>query len=249
MIPLDFAGTTVLVTGTSGCLGSAIVDRFLEAGADVVAHARRPSPTTDRVHTGPSRFFTALGDLEDQDFVAEMFSSTARYGPIDVLINNAGAYPSGPLLDTSTAAFDQVMRSNGGISFSCLREAAKSMKTHGGGSIVNIGSLSATRPTLNQAAYSSAKAAVASLSRSAANELAPHHIRVNTVSPGLIDRPGLIASWPAGVESWLEHCPMGRLGAPCDVADACLFLASPLASWITGHELIVDGGACAQPAY
>lgn len=247
MIPLDLAGTTVLVTGTSGGLGRAIVDRFLEAGATVVAHARRPSATADAGHHG-SRRFTVIGDLEDQDFVTEMFSPTARYAPVDVLINNAGVYPNGSLLDTSTSAFDQVMRSNVGITFSCLREAARSMKNRGG-SIVNIGSLNATHPALHQAAYNSAKAAIVSLSRSAAHELAPHHIRVNTVSPGLIDRPGLMEDWAPGVERWLEHCPMGRLGTPGDVADACLFLASPLASWITGHELIVDGGTSTQPAY
>ena len=87
------------------------------------------------------------------------------------------------------------------------------------------------------------------LTRSPAAEYAPQRIRVNSVSPGLIERPGIESQWPEGVASWTERAPLGRLGTPTDVANACLFLASPLASWITGHDLVVDGGISATPAY
>lgn len=142
-----------------------------------------------------------------------------------------------------------MIRNNTVITFSCVRAAAHSMIGRSGGSIVNIGSLNASRPGHQQAAYDSAKAGVVALTRAAAVELAPHGIRVNSVSPGLIDRPGLAEAWPTGVRGWLDRCPAGRLGDPQDIADACVFLASPLASWITGQELVVDGGISAAPDY
>lgn len=248
MIPIDLTGSTVLVTGAAGGLGSALVERFLQAGATVVAQSRRPSATNSS-RRDSSRLLSVIGDLEDEDFVDSMFSREAEYGAVDVLVNNAGAYPTQPLLDTSVTRFDQVLRSNIGITFSSLRAAAASMRERSEGCIINIASLNATRPAPGQAAYNSAKSAVVALTRSAAYELGQHGIRVNAVSPGLIDRPGLAEQWPSGVQSWLERCPTGRVGTPRDVADACLFLASPLAGWITGQELIVDGGTSVGPAY
>jgi 3-oxoacyl-[acyl-carrier protein] reductase len=85
--------------------------------------------------------------------------------------------------------------------------------------------------------------------RAAALEYGPHGIRVNAVSPGLIDRPGLAANWPEGVKRWQKAAPLTRLGTPTDVANACVFLASPLAAWITGHNLVVDGGVSSHPTW
>ena len=155
----------------------------------------------------------------------------------------------GSAIATRFADVEAVLRANLGTAYTCPLHAARSMKRGRGGCIVNIASLNASRPSRLQAPYNSAKAAVVSLTRSAAVELAEHGIRVNAVSPGLIDRAGLAEAWPEGVRSWLERCPSGRLGTPGDIADACVFLASPLASWITGQELVVDGGISVAPAY
>ncbi|MFI6278503.1 SDR family NAD(P)-dependent oxidoreductase [Streptomyces sp. NPDC050988] len=117
------------------------------------------------------------------------------------------------------------------------------------GSITHIASIEATHPAPLHAHYSASKAAVVAHARSAALEYGPYGIRVNTVSPGLIDRAGLAQAWPDGVRRWQQAVPTGRLGRPEDVGDACVFLASPMASWITGHDLVVDGGVSARPTW
>ncbi|HEX7718622.1 MAG TPA: SDR family oxidoreductase, partial [Woeseiaceae bacterium] len=127
--------------------------------------------------------------------------------------------------------------------------AARQIKKSGGGSIINIGSISATVPGPEHSHYNSAKAAVVMMTRSAAQELGRFGIRVNVVSPGLIARPGIEEEWPEGVARWTAQAPLERLGQPEDVADACLFLASPAARWITGHNLLVDGGIMAAKIY
>jgi 3-oxoacyl-[acyl-carrier protein] reductase len=131
--------------------------------------------------------------------------------------------------------------------FACTQAAAEVMGP--GGSVTHIASIEASHPAPGHAHYSASKAAVVMHARSAALEYGPHGIRVNTVSPGLIDRDGLAEAWPEGVERWVRKAPLGRLGRPEDVADACVFLASPLASWVTGHDLVVDGGVSARPTW
>ncbi len=117
------------------------------------------------------------------------------------------------------------------------------------GAIVNIGSISASNPATDHSHYNSAKAAVLMFTRSCAQELGPFGIRVNSVSPGLIHKDGIEEAWPEGVERWQSRAPLRRLGEPEDIADACLFLASPAARWITGHNLVVDGGVLATRIY
>jgi 3-oxoacyl-[acyl-carrier protein] reductase len=115
------------------------------------------------------------------------------------------------------------------------------------GSVVHIASIEGTTPAPAHGHYAVTKAAVLMHARAAAQEYGPLGVRVNTVSPGLIDRPGLAADWPEGVERWHRAAPLGRLGSPTDVANACLFLCSPLASWVTGIDLTVDGGVSTHP--
>ena len=142
-----------------------------------------------------------------------------------------------------------MFRDNLESTFLCTRAAAAVMRGRGGGAIVNIGSISATNPASDHSHYNSAKAAVLAFTRSCAQELGPAGIRVNSVSPGLIRKAGIEKEWPEGVERWLGKVPLGRLGEPDDIADACLFLASPAARWITGQNLAVDGGVLATRIY
>jgi 3-oxoacyl-[acyl-carrier protein] reductase len=135
--------------------------------------------------------------------------------------------------------------------FACTQAAAEVMRERGGGggTVTHIASIEASAPAALHAHYSASKAAVVMHARSAALEYGPYGIRVNTVSPGLIDREGLAEAWPEGVRRWREAVPTGRLGRPEDVGNACVFLASPLASWVTGHDLVVDGGVTARPTW
>lgn len=119
----------------------------------------------------------------------------------------------------------------------------------GGGSITHIASIEAAHPAPGHAHYSASKAAVVMHARSAALEYGPYGIRVNTVSPGLVDREGLAEDWPDGVRRWQQAVPVGRLGRAEDIGDACVFLASGLASWVSGHDLVVDGGMSARPTW
>jgi NAD(P)-dependent dehydrogenase (short-subunit alcohol dehydrogenase family) len=117
------------------------------------------------------------------------------------------------------------------------------------GAIVNITSIEAVNPAPAHAHYSAAKAGLRMFTRSSAQELGQHGIRVNAVAPGLIHRPGIEQAWPEGVERYRKAAPLGRLGDVVDVADAVLFLASDAARWITGTELTVDGGVLTAQAY
>jgi 3-oxoacyl-[acyl-carrier protein] reductase len=122
----------------------------------------------------------------------------------------------------------------------CTQAAARRMPQ--GGAIVNVASIEGLQPMPDHAHYAASKAAVLMHTRAAALELGSRGIRVNAVSPGLLGREGLEAEWPEGVERWLRVVPLGRMGTSRDVADACLFLASEAARWITGANLVVDGG-------
>lgn len=226
---IDLSGKVVLVTGTSGTIGAGIARRFTAAGAFVVHHRGQ----TD-------------GDLRTSapDVVLEAFS---HHGRLDAVVNNAGVQPVDPLPDMTVEQWRSVVDVNLTAPFAVTQAAVEHLPA--GGSVTHIASIEGTHPAPGHAHYAASKAALIMHARAAALEYGPRGIRVNTVSPGLVARPGIESQWPSGVARWQAAAPLGRLGTPEDVGDACVFLASDLARWITGHDLVVDGGVTARPTW
>jgi NAD(P)-dependent dehydrogenase (short-subunit alcohol dehydrogenase family) len=167
-----------------------------------------------------------------------------------VLINNAGIDPLVSMLEMTDEQWDEVVDTNLRGVHLCTQICAKQIIGQGsGGAIVNIASIEAQNPAAMHSHYNASKAGIVMHTMAAARELGEQGIRVNVVSPGLIWEEGLDEAWSDGVSRYLGAAPMGRLGQPDDVADACLFLASPAARWITGANLVVDGGVLTNTVY
>ncbi|MFJ6896868.1 SDR family NAD(P)-dependent oxidoreductase [Streptomyces hokutonensis] len=249
-------GQVALVTGAGGGIGRGIALRFAEQGAAAVAvHCRTAveaaSEVAAHVRELGARSVVLQADLTDDDACRALVREAAEFGGgrLTALVNNAGVQPTQPLDGMTAADWRAVVDTNLMSVFACTQAAVEIMREQGAGSVTHIASIEASAPAPLHAHYSASKAAVVMHARSAALEYGPYGIRVNTVSPGLIDREGLAEAWPEGVRRWREAAPTGRLGRPEDVGDACVFLASPLASWITGHDLVVDGGVSARPTW
>ncbi|WP_210582286.1 SDR family NAD(P)-dependent oxidoreductase [Streptomyces sp. GESEQ-4] len=248
-------GQTALVTGASGGIGRGIALRFAEEGAAVALHCRTAveaaRAVADRIEELGRRAVVLEGDLSDADECRRVVREAAAWasGPLTALVNNAGVQPTQPLPGMTAQEWRAVVDTNLSSVFACTQAAAELMRETGGGSVTHIASIEARQPAPLHAHYSASKAGVVMHARAAALEYGPSGIRVNTVSPGLIEREGLAQDWPEGVRRWERAAPAGRLGRPEDVGDACVFLASPLASWITGHDLVVDGGVSARPTW
>jgi len=249
---LDLTGTVALVTGASGGIGRGIALRFAEAGAAVAVHyhrnAERAASVVAEIEAAGGQAVAVPADLSSDAACRELVRTVASWaGRLDTLVNNAGIQPVEPLPGMPVEQWRTMLETNLTSAFSCTQAAAEVMSA--GGSVIHIASIEASRPAAGHAHYSSAKAALVMHARAAALEYGPRGIRVNTVSPGLIDRPGLADDWPEGVDRWRRAAPLTRLGTPTDVANACVFLASPLATWITGHDLVVDGGVSSHPTW
>ncbi len=242
---LDLRGRVAIVTGSGSGHGRGIAGRFAEAGAAVVVHYRSSESgareLVEAITAAGGRAQALQADLTRGVEVERMFARVAEeFERVDILINNTGIYPLASLVDMTEDEWEAVMDANLKSVHLCTQAAARLMKH--GGAIVNVASVEALQPMPMHAHYDAAKAGVLMHTRAAALELGARGIRVNAVSPGLIGREGIEDAWPEGVEGWLEVVPLGRMGAPEDVADACLFLASEAARWITGANLVVDGG-------
>lgn len=251
----NFSNKTIIVTGSGSGLGTGIALRFAEAGAAVVVNYRSSAAgaqaVVSQIEAAGGKAVAIQADVtrkaEVERLVAE---AVAAFGRLDVLVNNAGLYPLASLLEMTEADWDAVVDSNLRSTFLCTQAAARQMIAQGeGGAIVNIASIEAENPAPMHSHYNAAKGGVVMHTAAAANELGSHGIRVNAVSPGLIWREGIEQGWPDGVERFLKAAPLGRLGRPDDIADACLFLASPAARWITGANLLVDGGVMTKQIF
>ena len=166
-------------------------------------------------------------------------------GQPSMVVNNAAAQPVQSLADMSDESWRSVLNTNLDGPFLVTQRAARAWGERGG-AIVNIASIEGSDPAAGHAHYATSKAGLILFTRAAALEFGPRNIRVNCVSPGLIQSDGLDEAWPDGVERWRARAPLGRLGTAKDVADAVLFLLSPAARWISGTNLVVDGGMSAQ---
>ncbi|NJO00206.1 MAG: 3-oxoacyl-ACP reductase FabG [Anaerolineales bacterium] len=252
---LDFTGKVAIVTGSGSGLGSGIALRFAEAGAAVVVNYRSSAAGAQavvaQIEAAGGRASAVQADVTQKTSVESLIQQTLdAFGRLDVLVNNAGLYPLSTLVEMSEAEWDEVVNSNLRSTFLCTQAAAKQMIVQGqGGAIVNIASIEAENPAPMHSHYNAAKGGVVMHTAAAANELGLYGIRVNSVSPGLIWREGIEQGWPDGVERFLKAAPLGRLGRPDDIADACLFLASPAARWITGANLRVDGGVMTKQIF
>jgi NAD(P)-dependent dehydrogenase (short-subunit alcohol dehydrogenase family) len=234
---LDLTGQVAIVTGASGNIGAGIAARLHEAGASVVAHGRQAPRDLGERST------VVVGDVE-RDARAICGYAIEAFGRLDIVVNNAGMQPVAPLEAIRKEDVVEMLRVNVGGVAAMTREAAALMPS--GGAIVNISSIEGLQPAFHHSHYGASKAAVIMHTRAAALELGPNGIRANCVSPGLIEAPGIEQAGPEGVARWHAAAPLHRLGTPADVADAVLFLVSPAARWISGANLVVDGGVLAH---
>jgi NAD(P)-dependent dehydrogenase (short-subunit alcohol dehydrogenase family) len=239
-----------IVTGASEGIGAATARRLRRDGLHQVLVARREEPGRRLVEQlGADRAVFVAGDVADPATGRRAVEAALeRFGRLDVLVNNAGVDYTSDLLETPLEDVRGVFEINVFGAFLLLQEAARAMRTQGGGAIVNVTSRLASIGVPTMVVYSAAKGALLALTRGAAIELAPLGIRVNAVAPGFTETP-LVTAWLAEQEepdaarrSAMAAVPQGRLGTPDEIAAAIAFLASDDAGHITGASLAVDGG-------
>ncbi len=238
---LSLAGQTVLVTGASGNIGQGIARRLAEAGARIVIHYHRDRDSAQALANELGTAQPVQADLHHEPSVDALLSVAQP----SMIVNNAAAQPVAPLAGMNYEDWRATLAPNLDGPFLVTQRAAAAWGASGG-AIVNIASIEGHDPASGHAHYATSKAGLLMFTRAAALEYGVKGIRINAVSPGLIDREGLADDWPDGVSRWLERAPLACLGTPQDVADAVLFLLSPAARWITGTNLVVDGGMSAQ---
>lgn len=249
VLQIDLSGRLVLVTGGGRGVGRGITERFLQAGAEVVICGRNEpdDPPSDGART--ATFIRA--DVRETADVAALFEQIRDgYGRIDVLINNAGGSPSTEAATASARFAAAIVMLNLQAALTCGQHANELMQQQDdGGVIVNIGSVSGLRASPGTAAYGAAKAGLINLTASLAVEWAPK-VRVNCVSAGLIltDQAHLHYGDELAMAKVAATVPLGRLGTPGEVGNACVFLASPLAEYVSGANLVVHGGG-ERPAF
>ncbi|MFI5040985.1 MAG: SDR family oxidoreductase [Acidimicrobiales bacterium] len=246
---LDLTGRVVLVTGGARGVGRGIAARFLEAGATVVICGRRVPADVPVVDRRSATFVET--DVRDDASVERLVATIKeREGRLDVVVNNAGGSPPA---DTATASarFSTAVVTLNLLAplFVAQRANAVMQAQTDGGSIINIASVSGTRPSPTTAAYGAAKAGLLNLTQTLAVEWAPR-VRVNAVTVGVVEteQAHLFYGDAAGVAAVGATVPLGRMAGPADIGDACLLLASPLARYVSGANLLVHGGG-ERPAY
>lgn len=236
---------TALITGGTKGIGKAVAQRFLESGYEVILNYYHDEDcalaTQNEFNELDYCPVLMRADVSDEGQVKEMFKEIFRiFGGLDVLVNNAGVSKVNVIQDTTLADWEEVVGVNLRGVFLCSREAARSMISNGRGAIVNIASIWGEVGASCEVAYSASKAALIGFTRALSKELAPSGVRVNCISPGVIDTSMNAHLTQEELEELIEQIPAGRIGTGEDVAKACAYLAE--AQYVTGVVLPVGGG-------
>lgn len=256
---LDLSGKTAIVTGAVG-IGFGIAQRLSQAGANIVVASLNESEaenTSQKLIAGGGKAKAVRVDVSVEEDVRHMVEEAVKtFGSIDILVNNAGIYPSIPVMEMSLEDFDRVLSINLKGVFLCTKYVSQQMIKQGhGGKIINITSIDALHPSsVGLAHYDASKHGVWGFTKNVALELAPHKIWVNAIAPGGIITPGVqklqqALPTPQGgdmnklMETFLAKIPMRKMGEPDDIGKVALFLASEMSSYMTGSQIVVDGGA------
>ncbi len=240
-------GKKTLITGASSGIGRGIARIFAREGADTVISYRNNASgaqtAVEELQSYGGRVHSVKVDIARPGDIDSMLKEAVSFlGGLDILVNNAGITSKYLFLDITESEFDELFDINCRGTFLCSQKVARHMKNHGGGNIINISSLSTRASTEGFSAYAATKAAINKFTETAAIELAPENIRVNSVAAGWV---------PVGKEKHksedekkkdLYHLPAGRYGLPEDIGEICAFLASERAGFITGQTFFVDGG-------
>ncbi len=251
-------GKVAMITGGASGIGAESARLFAEHGAGVavadINDNLGPLVVRQIEEAGGAACYVHLDTVDEDQWREAVKSVLGRFGRLDIMLNAAGV--SGRMPDGSAAPrigeadlanWNRVMDVNSTGVFLGTKHAIEAMRASGGGSIINISSIYGIVGSVHNAAYHASKGAVRTLSKSAAAQYAAEGIRVNSVHPGFVDTPmtETVHSSPELARPRLDQTPMGRFGQPADIANGCLFLASDESGWMTGAELVIDGGMTA----
>jgi 3-oxoacyl-[acyl-carrier protein] reductase len=244
--PLDFSGKVVLVTGSSRGIGAEMVKTFGQCGAQCVvnyvtdAQGQNKTDATNVASELNEPLVIECDVTQPAQVEAMMKQIQDRHGGLDILVNNSGIISDRTIKKMSMETFESVVRVNLSGTFTVTQKAGAILRN--GGRIINMSSVSGQLGLFGQANYSSSKAAIIALTKVSAREFARQSITVNAIAPGFID-VGMSKDMPDEVtQNFIKQIPLGRLGDVSEIVNAALFLASPMASYITGHILNVNGG-------
>jgi glucose 1-dehydrogenase len=259
------AEQTAIVTGSSSGIGAAVASALAFEGANVVVnYPGGPSTGADAVAAGieaaGGTVCVIRADVSNESEVETMFAQTiARFGTVDILVNNAGRQKDAPFGEMTLADWQAVIDVNLTGQFLCARAAVREFVRRGivpgrskaAGKIICMSSVHEVIPWAGHANYAASKGGVNMLMRTIAQEVAPQHIRVNSIAPGAIKTPINTSAWstPEAEANLLKLIPYGRVGEPSDVAEAAVWLASDESDYVTGATLFVDGGMTLYPGF
>jgi 2-dehydro-3-deoxy-D-gluconate 5-dehydrogenase len=253
---LNLSGKSAIVTGGAKGIGAGIAYRLAEAGAKVVVADMDTSTAEATTQNLQSKGWQAIAvtvDVSDEEAVKAMFDTCKQqFGSVDILVNNAGIYPPNPIETMSADDFERVMHVNLRSVFLTTKYAAEYMKPQCSGKIINITSIDALHPSMvGLAHYDASKHGMWGFTKNSALELSQHNIWVNAIAPGGIATPGVAAmsqgasaeQMEASTKAFMAKIPMHRMGESDEIGTAALFLASDMSSYMTGSQIVVDGGA------